>query len=816
MLNNYFKIAWRNLMKNRTFSIINIVGLSFSVAFCLLLFFYIRHEQSYDSFHVKKNRLFRMEMSNMYPSPDAKQKDHLFSFLTKSDDVENGLGFPLTVGPDMQKVFPEIKSITRFQSHVQQLVKANKAIYNKTRVLYADDNFFSNFSFHIKKGNAKTALRSINNVVISESAAKKYFGKAEAIGKTIELVSDSVRLFMVAAIAEDAPANSSIQYDVVVPLMADPGYAENIEQRFNQNSHLLVIELNENISAAQFENKLNEWAKKYFAQPFVVYGQSYTNKIDANFHWHLRPLTDCHYNVSGPWGHYTNAKNIYQLACLVIIILLIASLNYVLLVISNAASRSQEVGVRKVMGANRRAIILQFWVETQIVVVIAVIIGLALTSLMLPLFNSIIGSDLNFTNFSWKEIIPALLILCVALGIIAGYYPALIISKMKVVLIIKSFQTFKINPRFSKVMVVLQYTACVVLMISAFIISRQMNYINNKDLGFDKEQVLMVTNPTWDSDFSKRTRNLLLNFAKTQPYITQFSGMNGGLDGGYDLNGFKLNGEQKWRKEISVDYNYFDMLGIKFLQGRPFSSAIASDTSIKMRPVIVNETLFNMLGKTAKLGQYCEPIYSTIIGVVKNYHFETLSKKIEPQEHRLATGYESYFMFKIKAGQTQQAISKIEKEWKSITEYPFEYTFLDQTITKMYDADMRWQKTIEASSFFAIFIACMGLFGLSAINAINRTKEVGIRKVLGASVKEIVVTLSSNFLIMVAIAIIIATPLAWWIMNKWLEDFAYRITISWWMFVLVGASAILIAFATVSFQAIKAALVNPVKSLKNE
>ncbi|MES1226959.1 MAG: ABC transporter permease, partial [Bacteroidota bacterium] len=449
MLKNYFKIAWRNLMKNRTFSIINIVGLSFSVAFCLLLFFYIRYEQSYDSFHAKKNRLFRMEMSNTDPSSDPKPKDHLFSFLTKSDDVENQLAFPLVVGIDMQETFPEIKSMTRFQDQGEQLVKANKTVYNKTRVLYADDNFFSNFSFHIKKGNAKTALQSINNVIISENAAKKYFGKAEAIGKTIELVSDSIRLFMVAAIAEDAPTNSSIQYDIVVPLMADPDYQENIKERFNHSSHLLMVELNENISASQFENKLNEWAKKYYAQPFVVYGETYTNKIDANFHWHLRPLADCHYNASGPWGHYTNAKNIYQLVCLVIIILLIASLNYVLLVISNAASRSQEVGVRKVMGANRRAIILQFWVETQIIVVISVIIGLILTSLMLPLFNSMIGSDLNFANFSWKEIIPALLILCVALGVIAGYYPALIISKMKVVSIIKSFQTFKINPRFS-------------------------------------------------------------------------------------------------------------------------------------------------------------------------------------------------------------------------------------------------------------------------------------------------------------------------------------------------------------------------------
>jgi putative ABC transport system permease protein len=816
MLKNYFKIAWRNLLKNRTFTIINIVGLSFSVAFCLLLFFYIRNEQSYDSFHEKKDRLFRMEMTDTWKSPDAKLKENLFSFLTKNDDVENQLTFPLVVGIDMQQAFPEVKSMTRFQDQGEQLVKANKEVYKEKHIIYADDNFFNNFTFHIKKGNAKTALESPKNVIISESAAKKYFGRTEAVGKTIEIVSDSSRLFVVAAVAEDAPENSSIQYDIVIPLMDDQDYAENIKERFNHSSHLLMVELKENVSATQFENKLNQWVKKYYAEPFVVNGEKYTNKVDANFHWYLRPLMNCHYNVSGPWGHYTNAKNIYQLVCLVIIILLIASLNYVLLVISNAASRSQEVGVRKVMGANRRSIILQFWVETQIVVVISVFIGLALTALLLPLFNNMIGSNLSFANFSWREIIPALLILCIALGVVAGYYPALIISKLKPVSVIKSFQTFKINPRFSKVMVVLQYTACVVLMISAFIINRQMNFINNKDLGFDKEQVLMVSNPTWDWNFTKRAHDRLRDFANTQPYITQFSGMNGGLNGSYNTNGFVLNGEQKWRKELTVDYDYFEMLGIKFLQGRSFSRAFASDTSKKMHPVIVNETLFNMLGKTAKLGEYCEPLRSTIIGIVKDYHFETLSKKIEAEEHRLTSGYEMYFMFKIKAGQTQQAISKIEKEWKSITDYPFEYTFLDQTIAKMYDADMRWQKTIQASCFFAIFIACMGLFGLSAINAINRTKEIGIRKVLGASVKEIVGTLSYNFLTMVAISIAIATPLAWWLMNKWLEDFAYRINISWWMFAIVGATALIIAFAAVSFQSIKAAMANPVKSLRAE
>lgn len=818
MLKNYFKIAWHNLLKHRTFSIINIVGLSFSVALCLLLFFYIRHEQSYDFFHKKKDRLFRMEMSNIWLSPDPKPQKHLFSFLTKDDDVKNQLVFPLVVGRDMQQTFPEVKSITRFQDQSDQLVKANNEVYKEKHILYTDDNFFSNFSFHLIKGNLKTALASPKNVILSESVAKKYFGSKDPVGKTIELVSHSSRLFTIAGIAEDAPANSSIQYGLILPLSADPDYEENIKERFNHSSHILIIELAKGISMTQFEREMNQWVKKYYTDPFVAkYGKDFENFDFKTFRWYLRPLADCHYNLSYPWDHYTDAKNIYQLTCLVIIILLIASLNYVLIVISNAASRSQEVGIRKVMGANRRSIILQFWVETQIVVAIAVLTGLLLTRLSLPLFNKAMGTELNFDTISWKEMIPAILFFCFSLGVLAGYYPALLISKMKYVTIIKSFQTFKINPLFSKILIVFQYTSCVVLMIAAFVINRQMQYISNKDLGFDKERILMVRNPTWDNEFTKRVRDRLYVFAQSQPSIIQFSSMNGGLTGAYNTNGFILNREQKWLRQLTVDYNYFEMLGLKLVQGRSFSKEIASDTSKTVHPAVVNETLFNLLGKTAKIGMYNEPIHATIIGVVKDYHFESLSKKIEPEEHVLAKNYVMFFMFKVKAGQMQSTIARIEKEWKSITSnYPFEYTFLDQTISHIYEPELRWQKIVQSSCFFAILIACMGLFGLSAINTINRTKEIGIRKVLGASVKNIVGTLSANFLLTVFISIIIATPLAWWIMNKWLEDFAYRIQISWWMPSIVGIAALLIALLTVSFQAVKAAIANPVKSLRTE
>lgn len=817
MLKNFFKIAVRNLFKNRTFSIINIVGLSLSVAFCLLLFFYIKYEQSYDTFHVKKDHLFRLEMSNIYSSPDTTKKG-LFSFLTKNDDVQNSLIFPLVIAQNLQNAFPEVKSITRFKDVENELIKVDDETFKEKHVMYADSNFFSNFSFHLLKGNAKTVLNSIGDAVLSKSLATKYFGNKNPVGKTIELITDTVHLYTVSGVAEDAPANSSIQYDLVLPLMSDPGYAQNIKQGFNQAEHLYIVELGDNISVKKFETKMNKWVKTYYTEPFVSqYGQYFKDYDFSNFHWYLRPLTECHYNKSDPWGHYTNAKNIYELSCLVIIILFIASLNYILLVISNAASRSQEIGVRKVLGANRKLVIFQFWLETQIIVTIAILVGFILMHLLLPLFNTLIGAHIIFDSFSYADILLPLIALALILGIIAGYYPALILSKMKPASIIKSFRTFKINPRFSRIIVVLQYTSCVILMIAAFVINRQMHYVNNKDLGFDKDQIVMLKNPTYDNNFTKRVHDRLSVWAKSQPCVLQFSGMNGGLDGSYNTNGFQLNGEQKWMKQLSVDYNYFDMLGIKFVEGRPFSKCISSDTSNTTRPSVVNETLFKMLGKDAKVGVYNEALHSTIIGVVKDYNFETLSRKIEPEEHVLAKNYEEYFMFKIRAGQMQRFLSLLQKEWKEASDnYPFEYTFMDQTIAKMYEADSSWQKIIQGSCFFAIFIACMGLFGLSAINASNRTKEIGIRKVLGANIKDIVATLSSSFIVMVAVSILIAVPIAYWIMNKWLEDFAYRIGLNWWMFVAVGLIALVIALLTVSFQAIKVALANPVDSLRSE
>jgi len=821
MLRHYFRIAIRHLQKDRTATIIHVTGLSLSVAFSLLLFCYIQHEQSFDDFHVKKDRLFRLEMTDMFAKMHPAAKDNsIFSFLTKRDEGKYGVIFPLVAAGDMQTSLPEVASTTRFKDYGSNLVKVGNQVFQEKHLLYVDANFLENFSFRLKKGNPRTVLQSIHNVVLSESIAKKYFGEEDPIGKTVTKISDSVQLFTVSGIAEDAPANSSIRYDWIVPLLSDPGYTENMNERFNHMTHMVAVELKPGVDPDRFTAKMNQWVKSYFVEPFVKEAGQYYKDVDfGSYRWQLRPIADCHYNPSQPWGHYTNARNIYQLACLVIVILLIAALNYILLSIAGLAGRSQETGIRKVMGARRPSIILQLWVETQLLVLASVLAGLALTAGLLPLFNSILDTHISLVEIPVTNVMIAVLVISLVLGILAGYYPAWLLSKVKTVSVIKSFQTFRINPRLSKVLVVLQYTSCVVLMMAAFVIQRQMHYILNKDLGFDKEQVVLVRSAVWDGDWNRRVRNQLYAFAATQPSISDWTGMNGSLDGSYNSNAFRLNGERQWLCQLTVDYNYFNMLGLKIIKGRGFSRDFSMDTARSVRACVVNETLFNMLGPKAQLGKYDSSIRGTIIGVVKDYHFETLTKKIAPEQHVLPwqEGNVSTLFFKIRPGQLPQAMAALQKEWRSVTgNYPFDYTFLDQQMAAMYEANVRWQKTIQGSCFFALFIACMGLFGLSAVNASNRTREIGIRKVLGATVRGLVTTLCSQFVVLVGISLLIAIPLSWWLLNKWLEDFAYHIDIQWWMFTLVGVVAIATALVTVSFQSVKAAMANPVDSLRTE
>ena len=818
MIKNYVVIAWRNLLRNRTLSVINLIGLSISVAFCLLLFYHIRWEQGFDTFHAKKDRLFRCEQTSFGEQTTPSKNGGLFAMLTGDDDAKNQLAFPMVAGPDLQHTFPEVASFTRFDDQRTELVQAGKNVYKEDQIVLADGNFFGSFSFPLLKGDVRTVLSEPGNVVLAASVAKKYFGDADPMGKTISLVGDSGRLFRVTGVAADAPTNSSLQYSLVFPVESDRQYLDYLKHGFHRMNGVLIVELKPGVDGAVFEKKMNTWVKHYI-KPFVdtTFNKEVPASVRDSYSWHLRPFADCHYNVSAGWGHYTDAKAVYQLACIVIVIVLLASLNYVLITVSNAAARSQEVGVRKVLGAGRRSVILQFWVETQLLVGIAVIVGVGLALAGVPLLKEVIGSGVRYADISWGEVLGAALVLALVLGLLAGYYPALLISGLKPISILKSFSSVRINPRFSRVLVVIQFTCCVVLMTAAFVIDRQMSFIANKDLGFDKDQVLMIHNTSYDRAFVANAKRQLFDFARTQPAVLGWSSMAGSLTGSQGSNGFMLNGKEEWYRQTNVDYGYFDFMKIKFAAGRGFSPAFPTDTVKALRACVVNETLWKMLGKDARLGVMNKDLNVTIIGVVKDYNIASLSKKIDPQEHRLVPWFASEFMFKIKGGQMPATIAAFESEWKKATNnYPFSYSFLDASIAQMYESDLRWQRAMRAASFFAILIACMGLFGLSAITAVNRTKEIGIRKILGASVRDLVTMLASGFAAMVGVAIVIAIPVAWWIMNRWLEDFAYRIEVSWWMFAAVGAMALLVALVTMSFQVLKAARANPVDALRAE
>ncbi|HXB09060.1 MAG TPA: ABC transporter permease [Puia sp.] len=818
MLKNYLIIAWRNLLRNRTLSIINLFGLSVSVAFCLLLFFYIRWEQSYDRWHAKRDRLYRCEMSSLRVDTAKKPSKSVFGFLTRGNDEKNDVTFPLIVGPALKNALPEVVSFTRLRDKDGELVRAGNAVHKEEQVIHADGNFFSNFSFRLLKGDPRTVLKDPNSVVLSASTARKYFGDGDAVGKTIYLIAEDNLPLRVSGVAADAPANSSLQFGLVIPVEADPDYAENLRERFNQMNHYMILELQPGTDKDAFEKKMNTWMRIYF-KPSIDSGWNahVPAQVREQYHWSLRPFADCHYNVSGRWGHFTDAKAMYQLACIVVVILLLASLNYVLITVANAAARQQEVGVRKVLGAQRKGIILQSWIETQLTTGIAVGIGTIIAWACVPLLRSVMGAGIGNADISFGELAGTALALAVLLGLLAGYYPALLISRLKPLSIIKSFSTFRVNPRFSRVLITIQFTCCVVLMMAAFVIDRQMDYVRNKDLGFDKDQMLIVRNPTWDRDFTARVRERIYAFARTQSSIMGTTSLGGeALTGAYNTYGFVLNGQREWMKQVYVDFNYFGLLGLKIVEGRGFSRDYPMDTARKVRAVVVNESMMKLLGKDAKIGVFNEAIGGTIIGVVKDYNFESLTQKIGPQEHRLIGSFGD-FVFKVKGGQMQATIAALEKEWKTVTNnYPFAYAFLDAAIAKMYEADLRAQYAMEGASFFAIVIACMGLFGLSAITAANRTREIGIRKVLGASVRELVTMLSAGFLSMVVLAIVIAVPLAWWLMNKWLEDFAYRVEIRWWMFGVVGLMAVGIALATVSFQVLRAARANPIDALRSE
>ena len=836
MFINYFKIAIRNLLNKKVYSGINLLGLSIAAAFCMLVFMYMQQERSFDRFHKNSDRLYRLEATNMFAFGNEKPKKGFFSFLiNKNNDVRNMIVHPYVLAGDIQSAFPEVEAVVRSQGAGNKVVWYNNESFKMVdnKVTYVEKNFFSVFDFSLIQGNAVTVLNDKYNIVINQRTAKRLFGNDNAIGKTIRFAKADTMLYTVTGVAKDFPTNSNYDYDIMMPLEAHPSHLENMADRSkNHFNYVTILLLKKNTDVQAFEKKLFSFSKDYYAEEVKEWQKNEKETRLTNFHLSIRPFADAHYNTA-PWGHYSNLENLYELATLSLIILLIACVNYVLLTLTNTVSRSQEVGIRKTLGAARKNIVLQFLTETQILVFLSVVAGIMICISALPYFNSLTGSSIDLGNFSFGNFLLGAVCLFIILGFTAGFYPALVMSGMKPLNMLRKFSSVKINPVLSKALVVVQYAACVLLIISSLVIARQMNYMNKMNLGFDKEQVMLVENPyEWgDADRIALTQRMY-QYAASEPAIEDVTSSGSKFGWGFSMNGHLIDGKREMIFQVPVDFNYFEFLKVKLIKGRYFSGDMATDSarfeipankkvegsSAVRMAIVVNESLYKLLGQPA-LNEINGPMGARIIGVCDDYQFFNTTQKVAPAYHLIGGKYGFSFTYlKIKPGQDlPRVIDRIKANWTRITaKQPFNYSFVDEEVKKGYESYTQWLRTINAATVLAVIIACLGLFGLSALYAVNRTKEVGIRKVMGASLTNIFMLLNKDVIKLALIAFVIAVPLAVYFMNSWLENFAYRIKLSWIFFMVAGCIGLLLAVIAVSYHSLKAAGTNPVKSLRTE
>lgn len=838
MFRNHLKIAVRNLWNKRAYTGINLLGLSVASAFCLLVYFYVQQERSFDQFHARGDRLYRVEATSLFDfGKSEKKKKSFFSFLTGDQQAERKmLTQTFVLGDDLKKSLPEVEASVRLSTQRNAIVRVHDESYKLENegAAYVEKNFFDVLDFPLLKGNPAVVLQGPNNVVLSERMAKRFFGNTEAVGKTLEIPSVSTAIFTVTGIAKDFPANSSLRYDLVIPLEADPSYAERMADHSNNHfSHPTLILLRKNTNVTAFRAKLDRFSKDYFSATVKEWQEQDPDHKVTDFRLYIRPFAEAHYNMSYPWGHYTNLDNLYQLIALSVIILLIACVNYVLLTLTNTISRSQEVGIRKSMGASRRHIIWQFLTETQLLVLLSFVCGLLISMTCMPLFNRLTGADLNIALFSFKEYLIAAGMLFLLLGFLAGFYPALVMSGMRPLNMLRKFSSVKLNPVLSKGLVVIQYSACLLLLISSLVISRQMKFMNTMQLGFDKEQVLMIENPYDYQDPDRvRLKDRVYQFAASDPEIAKATSTNYKFGYGFNMNGHLINGQREMIFQVPVDFNYFDFMSIPLSKGRFFSKDMPTDSaaieipeklkvegsSSVRKAIVVNETLYDMLGRP-KLDEINPAMGAKIIGVCKNYHFWNATQKIPPAYHMIGGKYGyNYIWLKIKPGQPlPAAIDRIRTAWNEITfKQPFTYSFQDEEVKKSFEAYTTWLNTINVATLLAVLIACMGLFGLSALYAVNRTKEIGIRKVMGASVANIFMLLNKDVIKLALVSLVIAVPLGIYFMKDWLQNFAQRIDLTWMIFLLAGGIGLFLAIVAVGYHSLKAAVANPVEALRSE
>ena len=806
MIKNYLKVALRNLWKHKGYSAINIFGLAVGLATCLLILLYVTDELSYDRYNDKAGRIYRV-------NTDIKMGGGNLHLAVASDPM----------GATLKKDYPQVEEYTRvYASEGAKLVKKGTQFIKEQYVANADSTFFNVFTLPVVAGDTKTALNEPNTVVITESTAKKYFETINALGKILE--ADKTP-YKVTAVIKDIPHNSHFHFDFLFSM-------DNVNYQFGNflsNNFQTYILLRPGTDYKKFEKNFEQVIGKYVLPQAKQYMQVSSmedfKKAGNMLEYSLMPLVDIHLHSDRfpELGTNGNIQYVYIFGAVALFVLLIACINFMNLSTARSANRAKEVGIRKVLGTERKTLIKQFLIESTLTVFLSLAIAIVVAYLVLPFFNDIAAKSLSLHDLVSTKILPWLVALPFVIGVLAGSYPAFFLSGFNPVTVLKgnTSSLFK-RSNLRSVLVIFQFTASIMLITGTIIVYRQLDYIQTKKLGFNKDQVLVVndvyalnkTAMAFKEDVLHMPGVVSSTLSSFLPVSTSSrNDMTFSKEAVMDTKN-ALN-MQRW----SVDYDYIRTLGMEIAKGRNFSKDFGADSTA----IVINETTATLMALNDPVGKKIytsdnnnKTISYTIIGVVKNFNFESLRQNIGPLCMVLgrSTGFAS---FKVNTGNVQNLVAQIEGKWKSMAPaMPFSYRFLDEAFDSMYRDEQRIGKVVISFAVLAIVIACLGLLGLATYMAEQRTKEVGIRKVLGASVSNITTMLSGDFIKLVGISIVIATPVAWWAMNKWLQDFAFRTPLSWWIFLLAGAMAILIALVTVSFQAIKAAIANPIKSLRTE
>jgi putative ABC transport system permease protein len=807
MFKNYLKVALRNLWKSKGFSAINIIGLAAGLGVCLLIVLYVADELSYDRYNDKSARIYRLD----------------------ADIYFNNTQFTSSISPKplaftLARECPQVEQMVRINYQNDILVKKGGDWIRDHHLAFADSTFFKVFTVPMVAGDPNTALNEPHSIVIDESAARRYFNGTDVVGKTLELENKTI--CKVTGVMKDFPRQSHFHLSFIQP-QRDRGYQGDNDQWLSNNWHSYIL-VRPGVDRAFLQSRVDATVNKYLGlqlQQMLHTSIQDMQHQGAHFMYHLMPLEAIHLHSNKDYEMEPNGdiNTVYIFSFIAILILVIACVNFMNLSTARSANRAKEVGIRKVAGSTKGDLITQFLTESVLLSFFSLLLALGIALLLLPMFNQLAGKELHASSLFSLRFLSLLVLLVFLVGCLAGSYPAFYLSSFQPILVLKGKIASGLKGSLLRsILVVGQFVISIGLIIGTIVIYNQLHYIRSRETGFNRDQVLVIHNAYLAGDPVKTFRKELTQL--TGVADASLSGDLPTVGGGYDQEGWFRTPSMDTKgavvlTNLFVDEHYIPTLGMKIVKGRNFSIDFPSDST----GIILNESAVQLLGWKDPINQMfyrpgdsMKSVAYHVIGVVKDFNFSSMHDKVGPLVMNMGDNRGSLAVH-LRGGNITGPVNQIETKWKAIANgVPFTYTFMDDDFNKLYQTEKQTGQLFISFAVFAIFIACLGLFGLVTYAAEQRMKEIGIRKVLGAKVGGIVGLLSRDFIKLVLIASLIAFPISWWGMSLWLHGFAYRISISWWIFVLAGGAAMLIALATVSLQTIRAALANPIKSLKSE